>query len=295
MINFRYHLVSIAAIFIALAAGVALGSGPLDDTGDSLRGGDDAASQRAADPALAAFESGYAGRTSRALLKDKLKGQTVVVLTVPGTSAAEVKGITANLQAAGAEITGEVSLTSKLLDASGRQFAEGVAQQAADGVPGVSAAGDSYGRIGAALGRALLADKSKAPDQTAGTIRSAFTEGKLITLAKSPKKLATLAVLVASPERTGGADQSSVIAALAGAINGDGKGVVVAGPSSSSTDGGAVKAVRDGDFGTEVSTVDVTDTAAGRVVTALVAAAQAGGQPGAWGTSRSGSGAIPAS
>ncbi|MGZ5402968.1 MAG: copper transporter, partial [Aeromicrobium sp.] len=31
MINFRYHLVSIAAIFLALAAGVALGSGPLDD------------------------------------------------------------------------------------------------------------------------------------------------------------------------------------------------------------------------------------------------------------------------
>jgi hypothetical protein len=39
----------------------------------------------------------------------------------------------------------------------------------------------------------------------------------------------------------------------------------------------------------------VTDTAAGRVVTALVAAAQADGQPGAWGTSRSGSGAVPAS
>lgn len=292
MINFRFHLVSIAAILIALAAGVALGSGPLDDTGDSLRG-DDTGSQ-AVDPGVAAFESGYAGRTSAALLKDKLKGQTVVVLTVPGTSAAEVKGVTSNLQAAGAEVTGEVNLTSRLLDASGRQFAEGVAQQAAEDVPGVSAAGDSYGRIGAALGRALLADTAAAPDETAGTIRSAFTEGKLLKLTTAPAKLATLAVLVTGPERTGGADQSGVIAALAGALNGNGKGVVVAGPSSSSTDGGAVKAVRDGDFATEVSTVDVTDTAAGRVVTALVAAAQASGQPGAWGTSRSGSGAVPA-
>lgn len=294
MINFRFHLVSIAAILIALAAGVALGSGPLDDTGDTLRG-DDVANQQATDPAMAAFESGYAGRTSASLLKDKLKGETVVVLTVPGTSAAEAKGVTANLQAAGAEITGEVNLTSKLLDASGRQFAEGVAQQAAEDVPGVSAAGDSYGRIGAALGRALLAGKATAPDQTAGTIRSAFSEGKLITLTTAPKKLATLAVLVTGPERTGGSDQSGVIAALAGALNGSGKGVVVAGPASSSTDGGAVKAVRDGDFATEVSTVDVTDTASGRVVTALVAAAQASGQPGAWGTSRSGSGAVPAS
>lgn len=294
MINFRFHLVSIAAILIALAAGVALGSGPLDDTGDSLRG-DDTANQQAADPALAAFESGYAGRTSAALLKDKLKGQAVVVLTVPGTSAADAKGVSSSLQAAGAELTGEVNLTSKLLDASGRQFAEGVAQQAAEGVPGVSAAGDSYGRIGAALGRALMADKTAAPDQVAGTIRSAFSEGDLITLTTAPKKFATLAVLLTGPERTGGADQSGVIAALAGALNRNGKGVVVAGPSSSSTDGGAVKAVRDSDFATEVSTVDVTDTAAGRVVTALVAAAQAGGQPGAWGTSRSGSGAVPAS
>ena len=36
MINFRYHLVSIAAILLALAAGIALGSGPLDDAGSSL-------------------------------------------------------------------------------------------------------------------------------------------------------------------------------------------------------------------------------------------------------------------
>ncbi len=162
MINFRFHLVSLAATLIALAAGVALGSGPLDDTGDSLRG-DDTANQQAADPGVAAFESGYAGRTSGALLKDKLKGQTIVVLTVPGTSAAEIKGVTANLEAAGADVTGEVGLTSKLLDASGRQFAEGVAQQSAEDVPGVSAAGDSYGRIGSALGRALLADKAAAP------------------------------------------------------------------------------------------------------------------------------------
>ena len=292
MINFRFHLVSIAAILIALAAGVALGSGPLDDTGDSLRG-DETASQQSVDPALAAFESGYAGRTSNDLLEDKLKGQTVVVLTVPGSSAAEAKDITSNLQAAGADVTGEVNLTSRLHDASGRQFADGVAQQSAEDVPGVNTAGDSYGRIGAALGRALLADKAAAPDQTAGTIRSAFSEGKLITLTTAPKKLATLAVLVTGPERAGGSDQSEVIAAIAGALNGNGKGVVVAGPASASTDGGAVKAVRDSDFGNEVSTVDVTDTAAGRVVTALVAAAQAGGQPGAWGTSRSGSGALP--
>jgi hypothetical protein len=69
--------------------------------------------------------------------------------------------------------------------------------------------------------------------------------------------------------------------------------VVVAGPSSSSTDGGVIKAVRDGAFAGSVSTVDVTDTASGRVVAVLAAAAQADGQPGQWGTSRSSGGALP--
>lgn len=291
MINFRYHLVSIAAIFIALAAGVVLGSGPLDDASDSLTG--DETTTQGADPAVRSFEAGFASRTAPALLKDQLKGQSVVVLTVPGTNAAEVKGVSADLELAGAEVTGEVALTSKMLDSSGRQFAEGVAQQSAEGVAGVSSAGDSYGRIGSALARAVVADKAATLDGTASTILSAFTEGALITQTRAPKRSATLTVLVTAPQRASGSAQSTVIAALAAALSSTGKGVVVAGPATSSTDGGAVKAVRDSDSASEISTVDVTDSAAGRVATVLAAAEQAAGQPGAWGTSRSASGAVP--
>jgi len=290
VISFRYHLVSVAAILIALAAGIALGSGPLDDAGESLRGDDGGAST---DPALVSFEDAFAGSQAEGLLKDRLKGQSVVVVTVPGASQGEVTGITSDLQLAGAEVTGEVELTSKILDSAGRQFAEGVAEQSAADVPGVAGSDDSYGRIGAALGRALLADETAAADQTAMTIRSAFTEGDLITLTTPPTNVATLAVLVTGPERAGTADRSTVIAALAGALNETGKGVVLAGPASASTDGGPIKALRDGAFATSVSSVDVTDTASGRIVTVLAAAAQAGGQPGAWGTSRSIGGPLP--
>nr|MCW2728159.1 hypothetical protein [Aeromicrobium sp.] len=290
MITFRYHLVSVAAILIALAAGIALGSGPLDDARDTLLG---TSSSNTADPGLVSFEDGFAERTGSGLLKDRLKGQSVVVLTVPGASQGEVKGIVGDLQLAGAEVTGEVELTSKMLDSAGRQFAEGVAQQSAADVPGVSEAADSYGRIGAALARALLADETAEADPTASTIRSAFSEGDLISLTTPPANLATLAVLVTGPERAGTDDRSTVIAALAGALNETGKGVVVAGPASSSTEGGAIKAIRDGAFSTSVSTVDVTDTASGRIATVLAAASHVGGEPGAWGTSRSTGGALP--
>ncbi|WP_159085864.1 copper transporter [Aeromicrobium chenweiae] len=290
MINFRYHLVSLAAVLIALAAGIALGSGPLEDkdTQDDTR-----AASQTTDTGVRAFEVGYAGRTAPTLLKDKLKDRPVLVLTVPGTSANEVKDVVNDLDLAGAEVTGEIALTSKILDSSGRQFAEGVARQSAEDVEEVTGADDSYGRIGGALARAYMADQAGALDETATTITSAFSEGGLITETRAPKRAATLAVLVTGPQRATGGDQSTVIAALAAALNRSGQGVVVAGPSSSSTDGGAVKAVREGEAASEISTVDVTDSAAGRVVTVLAAVAQAAGQPGSWGTSRSDSGALP--
>ena len=291
MINFRYHLVSIAAILLALAAGVALGSGPLNDAGSTLRG--DNATAGATDPALLSFENSYAARTSMPLFKSALKGQSVVMITMPGASAADARSISTLLQQADAEVTGQIEVTSKLLSSANRQFAEGVAQQAAIGVAGVGAAGDSYGRVGAALGRAILSDKTAALDPTARTIRSAFVEGGLITLTSPPTKLATLAVLVTAPKGSAASDQGSVVAAMVAALDLSGKGIVVAGPVSSSTDGGIVKAVRDSDAAGTVSTVDVIDTAAGRVVAVLAAAKEGAGQSGAWGTSRSADGALP--
>jgi hypothetical protein len=289
VISFRYHLVSLAAVLLALAAGVALGAGPLDD--NSVLSGNSGNGGTSADPAIARFESGYAARTSGSLLKDALKDRAVVVLTLPGARAEETKDIRADIQKAGADITGEVQLTAKLVDPANRQFAEGVAQQSASDVKGVTGSGDSYGRIGAALGRSVLGDKGKKVDTTATTIGSAFDEGQLISYASKPTTFANLAVIVSGPGRTG--DAGSVSAQLAKAIDGAGLGAVLAGPSTSSQDGGALAALRDSDAASQVSTVDVTDTAAGRVVVALALAREAKEQSGSWGTARSADGAVP--
>ena len=52
MINFRYHVVSIIGIFIALAVGVVLGSGPLQRTINT--GMNPSSSAASSDPALSA-------------------------------------------------------------------------------------------------------------------------------------------------------------------------------------------------------------------------------------------------
>ena len=137
----------------------------------------------------------------------------------------------------------------------------------------------------------MLGDAGKNLDTTATTIGSAFDEGKLVSYASKPEKFANLAVVVSGPGRAG--DSGSVAAQLSKAIDGAGEGAVLAGPSTSSQDGGVLAALRDSDAASQVSTVDVTDTAAGRVVVALALAREAKGQSGSWGTSRSADGAVP--
>lgn len=294
MINFRYHLVSTAAIFLALAAGIALGSGPLDNAKNILGKDNGNASASADRSDLSGFESAYAKKTGMSLVAGKLKGQSVVVFTLPGARAAQVQGLKSAMTSGGAKVTGEVALTSKLLDSAGRQFAEGVTQQAAKGVSGVATTGDSYLRIGSALGRAYLAKKTTKVDESASTISSAFSEGELISVPAKPKELASIALIVAGPDAADGDQgQGDIVTQMAVGFDAQARGVVLAGPSPSSEDGGFLQVLRSSDTAGQVSTIDVTDSAAGQLITVLVAAREIGDNAGAFGTSRSADGSIP--
>ncbi len=281
MITFRYHLVSVAAVLLALAAGVALGAGVLDER---LTAPGEATSAAGGDSAVSSFEDGYAARTAPGLIDGALDDRTVVVLTLPGARDDEVAGVQRDLERSGATVTGTVALTAKLLDPANRQFADSVAEESDP-----DADGEGYGRVGAALGRSLLGRSGADLDETARTVASAFDEGALTDAAEAPDTFASLAVVVTGPSRVG--DRAEVLSGLVRALAGAGEGALVAGPSSASRDGGAVDVVRRD--ASQVSTVDVTDTAAGRAVTALALARVAAGENGAWGTSRSNDGPLP--
>lgn len=288
MINLRYHLVSLAAVLFALAAGIAVGAGLLDDAGASLNDNDQARPDIS--PAIAGFDAAYAESTSPGLIRNTLTDQSVVVFTTPGARDAEITGMIENLQSAGATVTGRVALTGKLLAPSERQFAEGVATQAG----GDEISGDgAYERIGSALGRAFLAPETGETDQAARTIRSAFAQGELIDLVQEPEQNATLAVMITGPASSDDADYGVVVSQFAGALDRTGSGLLIAGPVSSSEDRGIVGRVRSSEVAPEVSTFDVTDTATGRIAAVLALVREAGGTSGAWGTSRSADGPLP--
>nr|MDQ2877287.1 copper transporter [Actinomycetota bacterium] len=127
MIDFRYHLVSIIAVFLALAIGIVVGSTALQPAVESslhatesllkkridqVTQNNTALSQgRAADQAFAQAAEGR-------LLGHLLTGQDVVMVTAPSPDGQVVSGLTTALHTADAAITGTVALQPPFFDDS---------------------------------------------------------------------------------------------------------------------------------------------------------------------------------
>lgn len=284
MINFRYHVVSLGAVFLALALGVALGVAFVDSDNGGGAGG-----ESRADAAEQAFETAFADASS-GLVGSGLADRRIVVVTTPGAKTSEVDDLTARIGDAGGTVVGEVALTTKLLDSANRQFAEQIAEQSAADVPGVQTADDSYTRIGAALARALMGDGEL--DEQASTIRSAFEQGGLLDLPTAPTQSADLALVVIGPSSADSA-RGEILADVTSQLATSAAGGALVGPSTTSVDGGVLDQVRSTDGSGSFSTVDVTDLAAGRLVAVLALVRSASGENGSWGTTRSADGQLP--
>lgn len=283
----RRRLLTAASMLFALGLGIALGAGPLGKPANILPGAQEQSTQ---DPALAAFEADFMEETSSETLAGRLRGRNVVLISVAGAKAHEVARIKEALEDADATITSEPTFTAKLVDPANRQFVDSVARSAALKVREIAKGPASYQRIGTALARAFLNDAGPEPDEVAGLIWEAFTEGDLLT-GTEPEELGDAVVMVVGGQRN--ASQSKVIAELVRAIGSHAEGTVLAGPSTASLSKGPVAALRDGPAAKIISTVDVTDSIAGPVVVAFALQQDHAGNPGAWGTPRSADGPIP--
>ena len=128
MIDFRYHVVSIVAVFLALAIGIVLGStelqGPaynfLDQTTSKLKTQlDQATSQQQAAQQQASEDELYAQAVEPTVLHNLLTGQRLLIVTEPGAQSSVVSGITTAANDAGASVTGQINLAPKFFDTSG--------------------------------------------------------------------------------------------------------------------------------------------------------------------------------
>lgn len=152
MINFRYHVVSIIGIFIALAVGVVLGAGPLQSRIQA--GVSSSATASAPDPLLSARADAEAAglkALASSTLTASLSSAKVALVVLPGASDDDVAAIRSTLTDAGASVVGRVTLSDNWQSTSMSQYrttlsttlvshlASGAAKTAsADGVVGYS-------------------------------------------------------------------------------------------------------------------------------------------------------------
>ncbi|HEX9065893.1 MAG TPA: copper transporter [Streptosporangiaceae bacterium] len=125
MIDFRYHLVSIVAVFLALAIGIVIGATALKPAVTSTLAREAKAEARRNKSLYAhntqlkreiAADESFAAAAEGRLLPGLLTGQSVVLVLAPNTDSATVAGVTTALREAGATLTGQVVLTSQFFD-----------------------------------------------------------------------------------------------------------------------------------------------------------------------------------
>lgn len=317
MIDFRYHLVSLVSVFLALAVGIALGAGPLKGPiGSALTS--EVQSLRQAkvelraelDTAEAAVQhrDDFASAITPTLVDKALTGGSVVLVTVPDTDTSGIKALTGALRTAGATVTGRVEIKPAWTASGSAQAREAAVAQLADQLPStLSADAGTAEKLTALLAEALVTTEAVDAARTARTttILSALADAGLISLDGDVTGPALEAVLLVPGVRKA-VDGSSAAPAtgpatgitwrnLAAALDTGSQGGVVLGPASAATAGGVVAAVRsDSTVAKAVSTVDTGTTPMGVIATVLALREQAGGGVGAYGFGDGATDALPA-
>jgi hypothetical protein len=309
VIDFRYHLVSIVAVFLALAIGIVLGSTALQgDTLDVLRSENNsltnqlnaARTQVGSYSQLAGASDTFLQTAEPKLLSGLLTGEKVLLVTEPGAPSGITGGVEKAVGYAGATVTGTVALQPKFNDLSGttRSTLAAINQQlaAADGTVLDTATDQTtvYQQEAAQLiATAVLNQAGGQLGLTvaqAQTLLSAYAKAGFLTTSGAPWNRATLAVIVApaSAPSDGQNDQANqVLLALAAQFAEASAATVVAGPvTSSALSSSAISALRGSGVSGQVSSVDNADTTLGQISTIWALADQrAGGKPNSYGIS----------
>ncbi len=309
VISFRYHVVSLVAVLLALAAGVVLGSGPLQRGQDRVDStGADAAALATAETRIGgleqslAFSDAYARATAATLTQVGLQGRAVTLVTLPGAADETVASLTDLVTGAGAAVTARVEVGEKMLDVANRQLVTELATQMQASVKRavqVPAGASGYERMGRLVARAIASETPGGArlDGPADSILAGVSTADLLTTQGNIDRRGSL-VLVVTGAPYGTADQrsgaGSILATLVSALDKGSDGVVVAGPGAAGDADGLVTAVRDDPTAArQVSTVDVADRAAGGVVTVLALEQQSAGGAGQYGSASAADGPVP--
>jgi len=287
VIDFRYHLVSIIAVFLALAIGLAVGSTALSGkaigflTSQEHRAVASNIALEKRNQALSnqvAADQAFAQAASQRLAGDLLAQEKVVVVVAPGADNAVTDGVTTILRQAGAIVTGQVNLQQSFLTTNGAnettltQLADNLAAKTGLTVPTQSQSPVAGQQAVAELLAASLLDSPTGVTTTGTTLSSKSSADILTGLEQNgfvtvdgtpaPASIAVLVVPGGPPPQTG----NQVLVGLATQLKLASSATVMAGGSESVGSGSVVN--DENNSANPVSTVDNADTESGQIMVA---------------------------
>ncbi len=327
MIDFRYHLVSIVAVFLALAIGIVLGStelqGPtynfLNHTTAKLQNDlDQVSGQRDAAQNQANTGEQYAAAVEPTVLHNLLAGQRLLIVTEPGAQSVVISGISNAAIDAGASITGQINLQTKFFDTTDttqdtlNQTNLDIAQHAGIALDSSATYQQQAAQVIAyeVLAKASSTSASPPPSPPspspspsgsgqaadAVTMLTAYAASQFLSTTGQPATQATLVVVV-TPQNSpndGSADPlDQLLVPLVQELATRASAAVVVGSSSGSGAGSPIAVLRSNNVASQVSTVDDADLVSGQTVAMLALATLLhGGKAGNYGFGSNGASAV---
>ena len=272
MITLRHHLLTIVAVFLALAAGIVLGGGPLSDVGPTAAtSSGEADTAPAADRAQTDYTESVVSALGPATVSGRLADRSVAVVTVPGADEQVVTALTEQVTAAGGTVSARYDLSADIVDPGQKSLVDTLGSQLltqqAEG--DVAAEASTYDRIGQLLGLAIATKEAGGQDVN-GKARAIVDAVSGAGLMAEPGEVAQRSPLVLVVLGTDAGDEGSdaILAGLAQGLAVQAGGVVVAGATSDGGEG-QLGRLRADPVSAAVATLDGVDTAAGRVATIL--------------------------
>ncbi|WBC15400.1 copper transporter [Micromonospora sp. WMMA1998] len=289
MINFRYHVVSLTAVFLALAIGLVVGTAALNGpVADSLRENvnglrkDNSLMRQSVNDMQKQLETeeDFAAEMAQLVLPGKLTGRRVLVLTLP-SGRDQTEGVIKMLRTAGADVTGRIDVQDKFInpDSNNNLLELAVTAARPNSAPTANLPGNGHGvETSSALLANVLVERPAGSAPVSEADRSSVlqqyaTAGYLTPEDKISGAAEAVVLVTGQPyvDKDSAKKDESVVKIAeqfdrAGAL-------VVAGMGST---GGNLVAVVRGDpvLSQTISTVDNANTVQGQLVTSLALAQQ---------------------
>jgi hypothetical protein len=302
VIDFRYHLVSLIAVFMAIALGIIIGTTALNepiladierqvtDLEKDKRNLEDRTQDLQAQVQTAdAFQDAVAP----SLVAGSLAGRSVLLVVTNDDEVAPetVERVSALVGQAGGTVSGTLNLQPEYSDPSTssslQSYATGSGLPAGVQLPSTSDAGQLVGSL---LAQVLMIPAAGGAAPAGASVSSVIAGlGALDVLSVGSDSVApaNYAIVLTGGAFTGedAAERNATVVDLVSALDAAGSGAVVAGDGGSTADDGLVGAIRtDPALSAAVSTVDNVTSSAGQISTVLALGREGEGTSGKYGT-----------